>query len=43
MHREIALDENRRDLLYHLDLSAKELDDILREVRIELDKAEFKG
>ena len=42
IHREIELEENGKDLLYHLNLSANELDDILREVRIELDKAEFK-
>jgi signal transduction histidine kinase len=42
MQREIRLDENGQDLLRHLDVSANELDDILREVRIDLGKAEFK-
>jgi signal transduction histidine kinase len=32
-----------KDLLHYLNLSASELDDILREVRADLDKAEFKG
>ena len=43
INREIELTENGKDLLHHLNLSANELDDILTEVRIELDKAEFKG
>lgn len=42
MHRAVALDKSGQDLLHHLDVSANELDDILREVRIELDNAEFK-
>ena len=42
MRRQNGLDESGKDLLYHLDLSANELDEILRELRIELDKAEFK-
>lgn len=42
INREIELNKDGKDLLYHLDLSANELDDILREVRVELSKAEFR-
>jgi len=41
--REMELDENGKELLRHLNLSANELDDILREVKTNLDEAEFKG
>ncbi|MEO7988964.1 MAG: hypothetical protein ABI663_05440 [Chryseolinea sp.] len=40
---EIEMNEKGKELLQHLNLSANELDDILREVRKNLDDAEFKG
>jgi two-component system sensor histidine kinase/response regulator len=40
---EIELNGNGKELLQHLNLSANELDDILKEVRISLEEAEFKG
>jgi signal transduction histidine kinase len=39
---EITLSDNGEELLKHLNLSARELDEILKEVRIMLDQAEFK-
>ena len=42
MGHEVELDENGKELLRLLNLSANELDDILREVRVNLDEAEFK-
>lgn len=39
---EIELNGKGKELLRHLNLSANELDDILKEVRINLDQAEFK-
>jgi len=43
MSHEVELDENGKELLRLLNISANELDDILREVRVNLDEAEFKG
>ncbi|HEY8935365.1 MAG TPA: hypothetical protein VIM65_09095 [Cyclobacteriaceae bacterium] len=40
---EAELSENGQELLKHLNISATELDDILKEVRVNLDEAEFKG
>jgi signal transduction histidine kinase len=40
---EIKLNGNGKELLEHLDQSATELDDILKEVRTNLERAEFKG
>lgn len=40
---EMELNEKGKELLSHLNLSATELDDILKEVRMNLDEAEFKG
>jgi len=40
---EMELSEKGRELLQHLNLSANELDDVLGEVRKNLDDAEFKG
>jgi hypothetical protein len=39
---EIELNGNGKELLKHLNLSANELDDVLKEVRISLEEAEFK-
>jgi signal transduction histidine kinase len=39
---EIDLNEKGRDLLRHLNLSANELDDVLKEVRVNLEEGEFK-
>jgi signal transduction histidine kinase len=39
---EVKLDENGKDLVTRLDHSAHELDEILKEVRTNLDEAEFK-
>jgi signal transduction histidine kinase len=43
INHELELKENSKDILHHLHLSATELDDILTEVRINLEKAEFKS
>jgi two-component system sensor histidine kinase/response regulator len=40
---EAELNKNGQELLKHLNQSAAELDDILKEVRVNLDQAEFKG
>ncbi|HTJ50298.1 MAG TPA: hypothetical protein VL443_12630 [Cyclobacteriaceae bacterium] len=40
---EAELNKNGQELLKHLNQSANELDDILKEVRVNLDQAEFKG
>ena len=40
---EAELNKNGQELLKHLNQSATELDDILKEVRVNLDQAEFKG
>jgi hypothetical protein len=40
---EIELTGKAKELLDHLNLSANELDDILKEVRVSLEEAEFKG
>lgn len=40
---EAELNKNGQELLQHLNQSAAELDDILKEVRVNLDQAEFKG
>jgi signal transduction histidine kinase len=42
MNKELHLQDKEKDLLTHLNTSAEELDDTLREVRESLDKAEFK-
>jgi hypothetical protein len=42
IRRESELTEDGKEVVRHLHLSANELDDILREVRINLDDAEFK-
>ena len=43
IEHEIEMNEHSRELLKHLNLSATELDEVLKEVRVNLDKAEYKG